>query len=355
MAKPPERPYLPFPSTQGWGNPIPGAGAPGDGGDKEMLSPQAKPNDDRSLHVLRIALLPPEPQERPAWLIKDLWTAEAVGIIGGAPKCCKTYLALEMALAVASGRPCLGHFPVLDPGAVLLYAAEDSPLQIRARLFGLAQARGVDFQSLPVFLILARQLRLDLSADKARLATAIDKLQPRLLVLDPFVRLHRLDENSATEVSALLADLRALQRQFRLAVLLVHHTRKSNGETSGQTLRGSSDLHAWGDSNLYLRSSQDRFRLSVEHRAARAPEPITLALSDDDAPHLELASSLPVSQEPDLKKQVLDVLCRQPGPLTQYQLRCALKVRNQLLTSALHDLLDEKMISRSNSGWTLSR
>ena len=336
MAKPPEHPDLPFPATPPSLNPI-------------ML------DDDRDLLVLRVADLPPEPQDRPAWLIEDLWAAEAVGIIGGAPKCCKTFLALEMALAVASGRPCLGHFPVLDPGPVLLYAAEDSPLQIRARLFGLARARGIDFQSLPVFLILAQQLRLDLAHDKTRLAAAINKLQPRLLVLDPFVRLHRLDENSAMEVSALLADLRALQRQFHLAVLLVHHTRKSNGESSGQTLRGSSDLHAWGDSNLYLRTCQDQLRLSVEHRAAKAPEPIAIALSDDDAPHLELAAALPVSLVPDLKKQVLDALARQPGPLTQYQLRCLLKVRNQLLTAALHDLLDGNKISRSNSGWTLSR
>lgn len=312
-------------------------------------------NDDRSLPVLQVANLPTEPQERPAWLIEDLWAAEAVGLIGGAPKCCKTCLALEMALAVASGQPCLGHFPVLDPGPVLLFAAEDSPLQIRARLFGLAQARSVDFQSLPIFLILAQQLRLDLSADKARLATAIHKLQPRLLVLDPFVRLHRLDENSAMEVSALLADLRAWQRQFHLAVLLVHHTRKSNGEASGQTLRGSSDLHAWGDSNLYLSRSQDQLRLSVEHRAARAPQPITLALSSDDAPHLEVVSSQPVPQEPDLHKQVLNALGCIQQPLTQYQLRCELKVRNQLLTTALRELMAENKISRSNGGWTLPR
>lgn len=314
-----------------------------------------EPADDRSLNVLQVAHLPPEPQERSAWLIQDLWAAQAVGIIGGAPKCCKTYLALEMAIAVASGRPCLGHFTVLDPGPVLLFAAEDSPLHIRARLLGLAQARGVDFPSLPVFLILAQQIRLDLPDDKARLARAIDKLQPRLLILDPFVRLHRLDENSAMEVSALLADLRALQRRFGLAVLLVHHTRKSNGEASGQTLRGSSDLHAWGDSNLYLRRSQDHLRLTVEHRAARAPEPFTLEISGDDAPHLMLAADHCQPQEPDLQKKVLDALCRHQGPLTQSQLRAVLKVRNQLLTSALHELLDENKISRSNGGWTFAR
>lgn len=306
------------------------------------------------LQVLRLADLPPDPPEQTPWLISQLWAAEAVGIIGGAPKCCKTYLALEMALAVASGNPCLERFAVPQPGPVLIYAAEDSPFHVRARLLGLACARGIDFRSLPIFLILAEQLRLDLEIDRHRLARAIEKHQPRLLILDPFVRLHRLDENSAMEVSALLADLRALQRRFHLAVLLVHHTRKTNSEASGQTLRGSSDLHAWGDSNLYLRRTQDQIILAVEHRAARAPDPFALTLTGEQ-PHLQIAAFPAQPPQPSLQQQVLHVLRQQPGPLTQYQLRCALKVRNQALTNVLHELLLEKKISRSDDGWMLPR
>lgn len=308
------------------------------------------------LRVLPVAHIPPEALDRPQWLIEPLWVHEAVGIIGGAPKCCKTFLALEMALAVASGKPCLSRFSVPQPGPVLLFAAEDSPLQLRARLVGLARARGADFQTLPLFLILAQQLRLDLDLDRQRLAQAIDKYQPRLLVLDPFVRLHRLDENSAMEVSALLADLRALQRRFRLAVLLVHHTRKANGEASGQTLRGSSDLHAWGDSNLYLRRSQDQILLAVEHRAAPAPQTIALTLAGDQAPHLEVTGPAPLPSKdagPDLQQEVLDALRRHHAALTQYQLRCALKVRNQLLCAALRELLAQNKISRRDGGWSV--
>jgi hypothetical protein len=305
------------------------------------------------LRVVAVADLPPEDPDRPTWLIEDLWSAQAVGIIGGAPKCCKTYLALEIALAVASGRHCLGRFHVQDPGPVLLFAAEDSPSQVRARLWGLAQARGVPFHQLPVLVIVADQLRLDIEPDRLRLQTAIEKHRPRLLILDPFVRLHRLDENSALEVSPLLADLRALQRHFGLAVLLVHHTRKAGGEASGLALRGSSDLHAWGDSNLYLRRCDDQIRLTAEHRAARSPEPISLTLTGADTPHLVIDSSAPKPPESGLHQQVLDLLARETSPLTQYQLRCALKVRNQAITAVLRDLSEQNKVSRSNGGWTL--
>src|SRR2546428_2446186 len=73
------------------------------------------------------------------WLIDQLWTAQAVGIIGGSPKSYKTWLALEMAVAVASGSACLATFAVSSPGPVLLYAAEDSESALRLRLESLAQ------------------------------------------------------------------------------------------------------------------------------------------------------------------------------------------------------------------------
>jgi len=43
-------------------------------------------------------------------------------------------------------------------------------------------------------------------------------------------------------------ELRQMQRQFDVAVLLVHHARKGGGKArAGQALRGSSEFHAWGD------------------------------------------------------------------------------------------------------------
>ena len=65
-------------------------------------------------------------------------------------------------------------------------------------------------------------------------------------------------EDAAGEVAPLLACLRDLQRNFETAVVL--HARKS--AHGGQALRGSSELHAWGDSNLRKTAH------SAEHRAA---------------------------------------------------------------------------------------
>ena len=74
---------------------------------------------------------------RPAlqrWLVQDLWAHEAVGIVGGEPKCFKSFLALDLAVSVASGAPCLRRFPVQRTGPVLLFPAEDALCDVRARL-----------------------------------------------------------------------------------------------------------------------------------------------------------------------------------------------------------------------------
>jgi len=50
---------------------------------------------------------------------------------------------------------------------------------------------------------------------------------------------------------------------------------------AGEALRGSSEFHAWGDSNLYLRRHGDQLALSVEHRAAAAITAVSLQLATD--------------------------------------------------------------------------
>ena len=139
-------------------------------------------------------------------------------------------------------------------------------------------------------------LRLDQDRDRIRLWETVRQLRPRLLVLDPLVRLHGIDENHAGEVAELLAYIRSLQRSLGVSVLLVHHTRKNAGDgaVAGQGLRGSSDIHAFGDSNLYLQRTKDHLILSSEHRSAPASPPVYLELVATDAgtTHLEVVADI---------------------------------------------------------------
>ena len=312
---------------------------------------------DDPLPVVQVAAI--EKGDGPAWLVEGLWAEEGVGIVGGAPKCCKSWLALDLALSVASGTPALGTYSVPRAGPVLVFAAEDPPTTVRSRLEGLTVRRGLALERVPLHVILSSSLRLDTPGDQARLSEAVGRYRPRLLVLDPFVRLHRIDENSALEVSGVLAYLRELQRQQHLAVLVVHHARKAGAgaEQAGVSLRGSGDFHAWGDSNLYMRRRRGALEMAIEHRSAASPDPVQLALENSDGgpPCLTvIASSSPAPVADGFHQRVIAALVELAAPTTQEVLRAKLGVRLARLVAALRELERDGRISRTAAGYCIS-
>ena len=312
-----------------------------------------------------MSLLPVEPAYRLAerseehrWLVTGLWSEQAVGIVGGEPKCCKSFLALDLAVAVAAGVPCLRRFAVPHAGRVLLFAAEDALHIVRRRLEGISAAASVALANLDIQVITAPTLRLDLDADRRNLAETVASLQPRLLILDPFVRLHRIDENASGEVAPLLAYLRELQRRHDVAVLVVHHAKKGGGGVrAGQALRGSSEFHAWGDSNLYLRRDGDDLSLSVEHRAAPSMTPITIELAQrGTALALEVVDRRdPVTPPPSsLDERITATLAGADAALPFAKLRAGCRVRATTLYERLAVLADTGRVVKTDHGYRLA-
>jgi hypothetical protein len=296
--------------------------------------------------------------DQPQWLIEGLWADQAVGILGGQPKCCKSFLALDIAVSVAAGAACLRRFPVRRTGPVLIFPAEDALAVVRQRLEGICVAAGVQLDKLPIYVITAPRILLDLPQDREQLRATVAQFRPALLILDPFIRLHRADENASKDVAPLLGYLRELQRQFGTAVLLVHHIRKgSSTDRPGQALRGSSDLHGWGDSNLYLRRHSRHLILSVEQRAAPAPDDIPLHLSiHGNAPSLAVLDTPQSDKEPlpaSPSERILLALSQADGPLTALQLRKACRIRSSTISTTTADLVASGRIHRGPAGYSL--
>ncbi|HXW29992.1 MAG TPA: AAA family ATPase [Xanthobacteraceae bacterium] len=312
-----------------------------------------------------MSLLPVEPAHRLAaraeeqrWLVAALWSEQAVGVIGGEPKCCKSFLALDLAVSVAAGTPCLRHFLVRRPGRVLLYAAEDAHHIVRQRLEGICSAAGLALADLDVQVITAPTVRLDLEIDRKALDATIAKLAPRLLVLDPFVRLHRIDENASGEVAPLLAYLRELQRRHGVAVIVVHHAKKGAARArAGQALRGSSEFHAWGDSNLYLRREGDALTLTVEHRAAPSRKPMRIELvQSGEALALQLANDRdPAPPAPSsLDERIASALADAASPIPFGELRSKCRIRAATLYERLSALTASgRIVKTGNGGYRL--
>lgn len=317
------------------------------------------------LPVRRAAELAEKSLGATRWLVRDLWTAQGVGFLAGNPKAMKTWMGLDLAISVASGTPCLGRFAVEDRGPVLAFLAEDRHREIRQRVAAICRHRELALDSLALHFISVPLLQLHLAEDSARLRATVEKLRPKLLLLDPLVRIWGADENSTQEIAAFLGFLRMLQRRYRLAVLLVHHFTKRAHPRLGQALRGSGDLWAWSDDNAYLVRHADHLVLHLEHRSAPAPEPIALRLIDREgngaALHLEIVehastgiASGNATPQP-LEEQILGALrVAAPKPLTRDALRKTLRVNNHRLGKALCALAAQGRVRRCAAGWTIS-
>jgi len=309
------------------------------------------------LPVAQAGALPEQPPDK-AWLVRHLWSHAAVGLISGHPKVGKSWLGLDLAVSVASGTDCLGAFPVDAPGPVLVFLAEDPLPRVRERIASLCALRHLPLDKIPLHVITAASLRLDDPGDRDRLTATVAHFAPRLLLLDPLVRLHAGDENDSRYVAQLLGFLRTLSRQHELAIAVVHHMSKKSRAHLGQSLRGSSDLWAWTDSAAYLTRAREQILLTLEHRSAPAPDPILLVLAtgvDGTTPHLRRASTDETPPHADsVADRLLRLLRAATAPVSRVALRRQLGVKNLHLGQALTALESEHVICRTAAGWRIS-
>jgi AAA domain len=238
-----------------------------------------------------MSLLPVEPAYRLAdraedqrWLVTSLWSEQAVGIVGGEPKCCKSFLALDLAVAVAAGIPCLRRFAVPRAGRVLLCAAEDALHIVRRRLEGICAAVGVSLAELDIQVITAPSVR--------SISMPIGALWPR-----PSPACSHACSSSTRSCGCIASTRTPAARWCHCwpSCANCSDTMPSPCSSSIMPRRapdalvpvrpcGSSEFHAWGASNLYLRRNGgpregSDLMLTVERRAAAAMPTVTLELA----------------------------------------------------------------------------
>lgn len=216
-------------------------------------------------------------------VVKDILPSGGSELLAGAAKTGKTILTIQKALAVARGEPFLG-FPT-KKGAVLFLSAEGGPQLLRERLAKMVgeDRRGLD--ALYLWWPEKRNLQLDLAEDRAAIIAACKELNISLLIIDPLIKFHALDENSAMDMASLTTFLAEIRQATGAAILLVHHTRKSSRDSkagSAQEARGSSVLHGEVDAALILerRRASNDFVLHAELRWSAEPAPLLLKLDE---------------------------------------------------------------------------
>jgi len=322
------------------------------------------------VRTLRLADIPEvAPEQR--WLVEGLWPSEGVGVVAATAKVGKTWIAADIGISVASATPFAGHFPVQRAGRVIMFASEDRNHEMKTRVLGLARARNLPLQDLAFELVDEPMLTLNRPMDLGRLERRLRDDRPALVILDPLRRVCSGHESSSDAMSLVLTQFRRIQRQYSVAILLTHHITKQSEHdpVSGHSLRGSSDIHAWGDVNLYVWRSRDDESISIvrgEYRNSPPQPPFLLrrVLGADPtgipSTHIEYMPGDPAtvgataanSETADLQERLLAVLSEAQHGLGFNALRSQLGVGAEKVSALLKELEQAGLVAKVGRVWT---
>jgi AAA domain/TOTE conflict system, Archaeo-Eukaryotic Primase domain/Primase C terminal 2 (PriCT-2) len=204
-----------------------------------------------------------------SWLVKRVLPKAELVFIYGPSTFGKTFIALDIAQAVARGEPWRGEHKT-NAGRVIFVAAED-PHGVGHRLQALQQHHSVHYTGIEV--IDGVPTLGDIKECKA-LAAAIDKCD--LLIFDTLSEVSvGLDENSAKDMKALHRNCKWLAKRLGCTVAMIHHA----GKDGSKGMRGSTVLAAHADVVLEVRLTNGQRQVYVEkikNARAGAIYPFTL-------------------------------------------------------------------------------
>jgi len=186
----------------------------------------------------------------PRWAIEGL-IPEGLTVFAGAPKLGKSWLALGLSIAVASGGRALGKIPV-DRGPVLHLALEDSARRLKGRLGALLNGNGPP-RDLQFFTTWERLDR----GGAAEMETWLERHpDTRLVVVDVYTSIRPPAKSSSDSYVSDYQGASELQRVAMVhgvAIVLLYHTRKAEASDFVETIQGTLGTAAAADTLMVAR------------------------------------------------------------------------------------------------------
>ncbi len=200
----------------------------------------------------------------PEPLLGKILFRKSLVVLAGAPGSFKSFVALDWAATVATGKSWQSHGATR--GTVVYLAGEgDAGFPKRLRAWEISHNRGAK-APLQVF---PRPMGLHRPGDPETegLVDSIIRRAPDLVIVDTLARYSPgMNENSAEDMGQLVQVLSRIKDETGACVVVVHHTTKDDGTERGSSaLRGASD-------GLYMMKSPNKIRRTVEFYTDRAKE-----------------------------------------------------------------------------------
>lgn len=175
----------------------------------------------------------------------------ATGGVGGSGK---STIIVSEALAIATGKELLGE-KVIESCPVWYVNLEDPKEELDRRIAATALHYNLTSDDLAgrLFVNSGRSSSFVLAEDTANgvnivvpvkeaLMHEIEKYRIGVLIIDPFVKVHRVSENANEQIDAVLTVFAEIAEATGVAIELVPHLRKGNGTAGAEEIRGASSF-----------------------------------------------------------------------------------------------------------------
>ena len=194
-------------------------------------------------------------------------------MICGEKKVGKSMLIYNLALAIASGKS-FACFPIPNPKKVLVLSAEGGfdPNSQRLKKM-VTHFQGVTSEYFNIQF--NSNILLNNPSDYTALCGIITEKGINVLVIDPFIKFHDVDENSSNEIMKVLRPIRNMIEELNISVILVHHF----GKNQNKGARGSSAILGEYDSSIEVTKNKKGVKLSYDLRHLETPDDDYLVLN----------------------------------------------------------------------------
>lgn len=204
-----------------------------------------------------------------------------LAVIGGKPKIGKSFLTMQMALAVAEGTTFLGE--TMPQGDVLLFSLEDDQRRMQGRARALTEG-----DPLP------RRFRMFNQDNRNIKLPEIEKLiedwaahveKPTLVIIDTMVKAmpkKQMGQDDYAHTTQVLGSLQALAQRLDIAILLVHHTSKREDNLDDfDAFLGSTGINGTADTLMLLARPRDSASAELSVTGRDLPEVMKIPLERD--------------------------------------------------------------------------
>ena len=220
------------------------------------------------------------------WVVDDYIEADSLAQVFGDPGGGKSFVAIDLACCVATGKPWHGH--EVKQGSVF-YIAGEGHNGLARRLKAWQIGNGTSLAGVPLYKS-HRAAQLYDATEAAVVAESIKQLSaeanciPSMIVIDTLARNHGGDENSTQDMNAFIQHLDVYLRQpWKCCVMVVHHSGVADKDRS----RGSTALKGALDAEYRCQLDSGTKSIAFESKKmkdAEMPSPKNFQITQVDLP-----------------------------------------------------------------------